>query len=204
MGMANMKVAISGFGPFGGDDYNPTASLVRSLCDRDDDLSGHVFEVARDGVDRELWPWLDEVRPDVLISLGLAGGRTALAVEAVAINRQEFRIPDVQGLVPDPGAIQPGGPTAFASGLNVDQVLDTWRRASVPGYISYSAGTYLCNYLFYQACSWASTHGGRVAFIHVPYSTVYVPHPERHPSMEESRMTLGIHAVVEALRVGQL
>ncbi len=201
-----MRIAITGFGPFGQDTYNPTESLVGALTSEDRELVGRVFEVSRQAVDDELFPWLEETNPDAILSLGLAGGRTALAIEAIAVNRVDFGIPDVRGQQPKDGLIRPEGPTAYASGISVDKVTAIWTESGVPGYISYSAGTYLCNYLYYRTSDWCvkAGPGHRAAFIHVPYSTVYVPRPERHPSMEESRMQKGIRVLVDALRVGKL
>jgi pyroglutamyl-peptidase len=200
-----MRIAVSGFGPFGSDTYNPTAAVVDQLVKRDASLAAQVFEVSREVVDGELPQWLEREHPDVLLSLGLAGGRTAMAIEAVAVNLVRFAIPDTRGHHPQAGAIVDEGPAAYLSGLGTDQVVSLWRTAQVPGYTSFSAGTYLCNYLFYRASHWMSERGGgRAAFVHVPYSTVWVPNPAQHPSMEESRMVEGIEVLVRALRAGEL
>lgn len=201
-----MRIAVSGFGPFGSDTYNPTEAVVRQLLKRDPALRGHVFEVSRDAVEHELPRWLEADAPDVLVSLGLAGGRTALAIEAVAVNVVHFGIPDTRGYQPESGFIVDDGPAAYLSGLDTQQVVSRWGEAQVPGYTSFSAGTYLCNYLFYRASHWMSLRrpGSRAAFIHVPYSTAWVPNPARHASMEESRMVEGIEVLVRALREGAL
>lgn len=201
-----MRIAVSGFGPFGSDIYNPTEAVVQQLLKRDPDLHGQVFEVSRAAVDQELPRWLDAEKPDVLLSLGLAGGRTAMAIEAVSVNLVHFGIPDVRGHQPQSGFIADDGPAAFLSGLDTDKVVTLWRDAQVPGYTSFSAGTYLCNYLFYRASQWMSARraGGRAAFVHVPYSTAWVPNPARQASMEESRMVEGVEVLVRALRHGTL
>ena len=201
-----MRIAVSGFGPFGSDTYNPTESVVDQLLKRDPLLSGQVFEVSRDIVDHELPRWLEDEKPDVLLSLGLAGGRTAMAVEAVAVNLVQFGIPDTRGHQPHSGFIVQEGPAAYLSGLDTEKTVNLWREAGVPGYTSFSAGTYLCNYLFYSASHWMSTRfpEGRAAFVHVPYSTAWVPNPSRHASMDEARMVEGIEVLVRALRDGTL
>lgn len=199
-----MKIAITGFGPFGHDTYNPTESVLKALHAADPELRVQVFPVSVDSVDQQLAPFLKAHQPEVVISLGLAGGRTALAAEMIALNRMDFGIPDVSGAQWRNQPITPEGPTALSSLLDVETICALWREHEIPGYVSYSAGTYLCNYLYYRVLQWCQTSSARATFIHVPYSTVFVPRPEKNASMDELRMVQGIQCIVEAVRQKRL
>jgi len=111
--------------------------------------------------------------PLLLIALGLAGGRTALSIERVAINVDDARIADNAGQQPIDVAVTPDGPAAYFARLPIKQAVTAMRAAGVPAEVSNTAGTFVCNHVFYGLMhrlntvpAWAQTRGG---FVHVPY-----------------------------------
>lgn len=173
-----MRVVLQGFGPFGRFSVNPSERLVRDLAEHPPhgvDVQAVVLRVADAEVDRvpEL---MAQLHPDVWIGVGLAGGRHAVAVERVAINVADYGLADVDGVEHRSDPIVPDGPVGYWSTLPLGQIVDAWRAHDIPGFISNSAGTYLCNRTFYVARHAAEQQGvDRAGFIHVPAMVEQVP-----------------------------
>ena len=109
-------------------------------------------------------------RPDAVICVGEAGGREAVSVERVAVNLADARIPDADGAQPRDTAVKTDGPAAYFSTLPTRYIRDAVCGAKIPADISYTAGTYVCNSVFYTLMDAAA--GERTVkaagFIHVP------------------------------------
>lgn len=187
-------ILLTGFEPFGGDTFNPSRAIAfraaevlaeRSIPARAAELPC-VFALAP-GRLNEL---VDEHEPDVVISLGLAAGRDTLSLEKVAINHVDARIPDNAGEQPIDRQVLPGGANAYFSTLPLKGALRALQRPAEPGgqagshvraEISYSAGTFVCNQVFYALMhkleGSPGAHGG---FIHVPWLEANDPRIEHH------------------------
>jgi pyroglutamyl-peptidase len=172
-------ILFTGFEPFGGRDSNPSMSIARQsasilerrgIATRAAELPC-VFATAP-AVLEEL---LASCQPRVVISLGLAEGRGTLGLEKVAINHMDARIADNAGDQPIDLPVLEGGPAAYFSGLPLKAALQALRDPSaefgdVEAEVSYSAGTLVCNQVFYSLMH----HAGRVpglsaGFMHVPW-----------------------------------
>jgi pyroglutamyl-peptidase len=145
-------ILLTGFEPFGGDAHNPSSVISRSLDGTV--LAGVRVRSAVLPVDgARVGPELErQLAGDVraVVMLGLARGRHQVALERVAVNRAEYRIPDNAGRTRSGEALFPGGPDAIFSSLPLERILEAWRSAALPGYVSESAGLYLCNQAFYS------------------------------------------------------
>lgn len=160
-----MRLIVTGFEPFGGTETNASWEAVRRL----------------EGIEKRCLPVSflrakDEVRalvgeePDAIICVGEAGGRSAISVERVAINWMDARISDNDGSQPIDQRIVADGPAAYFSTLPTRGILERLREVGIPAELSYTAGTYVCNCIFYAlmdaiAQSEKPILGG---FIHVP------------------------------------
>jgi pyroglutamyl-peptidase len=116
----------------------------------------------------------DEMRrcdADLVIMLGESGGRYRINPERIAINVDDFRIPDNAGNKPVDEPIVEGGPPAYFSTLPIRAIRDRLVEAKIPAAISNSAGTYMCNRLFYSVMHLIATEDlkARAGFIHLPY-----------------------------------
>lgn len=173
-----MRVVLQGFGPFGRFDVNPSERLVRDLAELPPagvEVVPLVLRTADAEVDR-VPAFMAEWAPDVWIGVGLAGGRHRVAVERVAINVADYGIGDVDGVERHAEPIVPDGPVGYWSTLPLARIADAWRAADIAGYVSNSAGTYLCNRSFYVARHAAERVGvARTGFIHVPAMVEQVP-----------------------------
>ena len=165
------KLLITGFDPFGGQAVNPSWGAVEQLPERIGDFVlcklpiPTIFGEAAQMVLKKA----NAFQPDVILCIGLAGGRDAVTPERVAINIRDARIPDNRGYQPDGAPIVPGGPAAYFSTVPVKAMAEAIRAAHIPAAVSNTAGTYVCNDVLYTLLHHFDGTATRVGFIHVPY-----------------------------------
>lgn len=177
--MARKRVVLQGFGTYGGHSLNPSEMLVRDLAGAPLEGLEVVPYILRTAVSdvRNIPGQLAAIQPDFWIGIGLADGRVSLAVERVALNLCEFPQPDVDGATLVGVPCVEGGPPAYFSTIPVKAIVQAWRNSGMAGYVSYSAGTYLCNQAFYLASHAAQGTRTRVGFVHVPFLPQQVSDP---------------------------
>ncbi|SDB89473.1 pyroglutamyl-peptidase I Cysteine peptidase. MEROPS family C15 [Sanguibacter gelidistatuariae] len=212
-------VLLTGFEPFAGETTNPSWLAVQraqELWEGPEALDvlelpvefGRAAEVLNEAIER--------LRPELVIAVGQAGGRATLALERVAINVDDARIPDNAGASPVDAAIVVGGPAAYFATLPIKAALAALTREGIPAVVSQTAGTFVCNHVFYalmHALAGAAgdemaagepaegvpgrdhRRGPRGGFVHVPYA------PEQaagtsHPSMTVETMATGLVSIV--------
>ena len=194
-------ILLAGFEPFDRDTVNPSWEVARALdgwpCEG---ATVHalqlpcVFGRAAERLDQALAEW----RPQMVVCLGLAGGRAEISVERVALNVDDARIPDNAGRQPIDAAVVQGGPAAYFSTLPVKAMVRDLRAAGWPASVSNTAGTFVCNHIFYalmhRLASRPALAGTRGGFIHVPALPEQAAAQPGMPSM-------ALAAQVDALRV---
>ncbi len=197
---------MTGFEPFGNDKVNPSEMVVRALEGRliaGRSIATHVFPVETRSLRERLEELLDEVRPDVIVGLGQASGRSALALERVAVNVLDFETTDNVGVMRKSDSIVRGGQDARLSNLPFDKIVEAWHGNGVPGYVSNSAGTFLCNQLLYEllADNEGTSAPALVGFVHLPSlpAQAIVAGSESHPSMSFDIMKKGIELLIETV-----
>jgi pyroglutamyl-peptidase len=193
------KVLVTGFVPFGGDTINPSAQVAQALHGRE--VQGRVvvsavlpcvFSTARP----ELVRLLRTHAPSLVICLGLAGGRAAITPERVAINVIDARIPDNAGDQPVDAPVIRSGPVAYWSRLPIKSIVAALEAKRIPAAVSASAGTFVCNHVFYalmHALRWQ--RGTRAGFIHLPYTPNMAPPGQ--PSLPLPTMVEAIATAIE-------
>lgn len=172
------RILLTGFEPFGGDDLNPSQEVLRTL---DGWSPGEgvqvstlvlpcVFGRSRQLLDEAMLQW----QPQLVIALGLAASRKAVSVERVAVNLDDARIPDNAGAQPLDRPVVPGGPAAYFSTLPVKAIVAAVQAAGIPAELSMSAGSFVCNHVFYGLAHTIATRGRGVrgGFIHLPWLPV--------------------------------
>jgi pyroglutamyl-peptidase len=168
-----MRVIITGFGPFPGAPFNPSAALARALARRrrpafaDLDRAAHVFATTYAAVDRDL-PKLFARKPDLVLMFGLAGRRRHVCIETRARNAASLLFPDAGGYRPRNGVIARGGPAARSGNAAFAALAGATRTAEAPARLSRDAGRYLCNYLYWRALERAGNGRPLVQFVHIP------------------------------------
>lgn len=162
---------ITGFDPFGGQSVNPAWEAVKLLPQQIGDYElckleiPTVFGLAAQTIIQKA----AQIHPDVILSIGQAGGRSAVTPERIGINMRSASITDNQGNRPAEEAIVPGGPDGIFSTVPVYAMTAAINAANLPGAISNSAGTFVCNDVLYTLLHHFADTSTRVGFIHVPY-----------------------------------
>ncbi|MCW5548500.1 MAG: pyroglutamyl-peptidase I [Opitutaceae bacterium] len=197
---ATAKILLTGFEPFGGDSVNPTAEIVGRL--HGTSIGGHeVVGVVLPCVFGEavvrLKTALRRTAPRLVICLGQAGGRAEITPERVAINVDDARIPDNAGRQPVDVPVVRGGPTAYWSTLPVKAIVTALRQRGIPAAVSQTAGTFVCNHVFYALMHRLRRRRAvQAGFIHVPWLPA-----QGKPALPLAKMTKAIALAAEvALR----
>ena len=194
------RVLLTAFEPFGGEKLNPSLEAARQI--EQIDVPQTVIHLVELPVDRHraVTVALEAIRserPDIVIMLGQAGYRFRINPERVAINIDDFRIPDNAGNQPKDEPIIEGGPVGYFSTLPIRAIAERINKAHIPAAISNSAGAHLCNRLFYSVMHAINAEGLpiKAGFIHVPYihDQVISKYPDA-PS-------LSLESIVEAVRL---
>ncbi|OIV35647.1 pyroglutamyl-peptidase I [Mangrovactinospora gilvigrisea] len=195
-----MRVLMTGFDPFGGESVNPSWEAAVGVAEALPDAAARRLPVVFGAAGAALREAVAEVRPALVVCLGQAGGRAELSVERVAVNVDDASIADNAGARPVDEPVVPGGPAAYFSGLPVKACVAASRAAGVPAAVSQSAGTFVCNHVFYRLMHLAATEGPglRGGFVHVPYAPGQVADGSRGPSMEVASMVRGVAAMIAA------
>lgn len=197
-----MKVLITGFDPFGGETMNPAWEAVKLLKD---EIGGaqiiklQIPTVVGKSI-QKIHEKMQEIHPDIVISVGQAGGRFGVTPERVAINVTDARIPDNEVNQPIDVPIFEDGDTAYFSNLPVKAMVQAIKHAGYPSVLSNSAGTYICNHVMYGILYYIQKEfpGVRGGFIHVPYATAQVVDKPQTPSMSLADIAASLEAAVEA------
>ncbi|HIX24878.1 MAG TPA: pyroglutamyl-peptidase I [Candidatus Lachnoclostridium avicola] len=201
-----MKILVTGFDPFGGETVNPAYEAVKLLPDT---IGGaQIFKLEIPTVFSLSGPAVEEgikkYQPDVVLCVGQAGGRASISVEKVAINFVDARIPDNNGEQPLDEPLQADGPAAYFSTLPVKAMVQHVKDAGLPCYLSFTAGTYVCNSIMYNVLYMCEKRypGIRAGFIHVPYACGQViDKANTTPSMPLETIAKSLEYAIEAIAI---
>ncbi|GAA1889346.1 pyroglutamyl-peptidase I [Streptantibioticus ferralitis] len=194
------RVLLTGFDPFEGERVNPSWQAVSAVAAAPPDgcaveavrlpcVFGAALDALRAAVER--------ADPDIVVCVGQAGGRADLTVERVAVNVDDARTPDNAGRQPVDTPVIEGGPVAYFAALPVKACVAAARAAGVPASVSQTAGTFVCNHVFYGLMHLIATERPslRGGFVHIPYTTEQVL-DRAVPSLSVTLAAEGLRAVV--------
>ncbi|MBA2721643.1 MAG: pyroglutamyl-peptidase I [Methylibium sp.] len=171
-GGSSTRVLVSGFEPFGGAAHNPSQDVARALdgtCLADGSvLHGVVLPVRFADASTALAAAIERTRPCLVLALGLATARSEVAIERVALNLCDAAIADNAGLQPRDMPVIEGGPAALFATLPVRAMLEALQAVGLPGTLSLSAGSYVCNEVFYRLLYAQGAEGIPAGFMHLP------------------------------------
>lgn len=167
-----MRVLVTGFDPFGGSMVNASMEAVRRLPSRIGrlEIAAAQLPTSYGRAPAALEAAIAESGPALVLCVGEAADRSALCIERIAVNIRDARIPDNDGAQPVDVPIIPGGPAAYLATLPVRAAVAALNAAELPAEISMSAGTFVCNHVFYSLMHLAALRGQpfRGGFLHVP------------------------------------
>ena len=195
-----MKIIVTGFDPFGGEKINPSIECVKALPE----IEGvELFRIELPTVFKESAIRLNEVinnvKPDVVLSVGQAGGRSGITMERIAINVDDARIPDNSSQQPINEVIQRDGEAAYFTTLPIKRIVQAIREGGILAEVSNTAGTFVCNHIMYQAL-FAATKADKPfksGFMHIPFI------PEQttdKPSLPLEKSTKALQIAIETIR----
>ena len=199
-----MRILVTGFEPFGGQSLNPSWEVARALHGLQlPGLQGaQVVAVQLPCVFAQALPALQQAlmqhTPDIVLALGQAEGRCDLSVERIAINVMDARIPDNAGAQPIDVPVSAGGPASYFSTLPIKSLVAGLRASGFPASVSQTAGTFVCNQVFYALQHTLAGQGVHSGFVHLPL----LPGQAAHwpgPSLPSWPVGLQLAAVKQAL-----
>lgn len=197
--MKTTEILLTGFTPFGGESINPALEAVKLVSAPSPAVNIIPLEVPTSFCRSEetVISAIKKYRPDVVICVGQAGGRSAVTPERVAINIDDAGIPDNDGVQPVDTPIASDGPAAYFSTLPINSIVQAIRTAGIPAEVSNSAGTYVCNHLMYCVLHYAALNCPemRAGFIHVPYIPEQTVGKEA-PSMPLEQIAAALEAAI--------
>lgn len=191
------KVLLTGFEPFGKATLNPSAEIVKQISG--DNIVTAILPVAYAQSAERLLALVAEHNPDVVICLGQAEGRKEITPERVAINLDDARLADNEGVLRNDVKILENGPDAYFSTLPVKEIVEGIKAAGVPAAVSLSAGAFLCNHVFYVAQSKFAGTNIRSGFVHVPLMDEQAGEFPGLPTMPLEQMVKAVRAMLEVL-----
>ncbi len=203
-----MKILVTGFDPFDKDIINPAYEAVKRLPDEIREAKiikleiPTSFERSRIAIEEAI----EKYSPNVILSIGQAGGRNEITIEKVAINLLEARIKDNDGYQPLDKPIKEDGQTAYFTNLPIKGMVSHIKENNIPANISYTAGTFVCNSVMYNILylidkKFPHIKGG---FIHVPFlpeqAVLKNPIPS---SMSLDMISKAIELAIEAILINK-
>jgi len=198
-----VRVLVTGFEPFGGDAINPSAEIARNLPRHAADarLTTAILPVVYYRSLAILRRLLILERPDAVLCLGMAGGAAAVTVETRAVNLNDARMPDNDGQQPEGEPIRDRAPASLPPTVPLDRICEALGRY-VPVERSESAGTFLCNHVFYALMDYIhhdqpSLLGG---FVHVPFIAEQHRSHRREPFLELDSLVQAVRRAILSLQ----
>ncbi len=196
------NILVTGFEPFGGEPVNPALEAIKRLEGRV--IANHIIVTRAMPVVRYLaidaiLKHIQETDPVLVMAVGQAGGRLEITPERVAINVDDYRIPDNGGLQPVDEPIVAGAPAAYWSTLPIKAMVAAMKEGGIPASVSNTAGTFACNHLFYGLMHHLAQSGGKVrgGFVHIPYLPEQAARLGAQPSMSVETIVNGLEIALK-------
>ena len=197
------KILVTGFDPFGGEKVNPALEVIKLLPKKIGENEVRILEIPtvyRKSVEK-IEKEIESYKPDYVLSIGQAGGRASISIERVAINIDDFRIKDNEGNQPTDEKIYLDGENAYFSTLPIKAIQNEITKNGIPASISNTAGTFVCNHVFYgvRYLIEKKYKGIKSGFVHIPYIPEQVIGKANAPSMSLDNILKGIIIIIETI-----
>ena len=191
------KVLLTGFEPFGKATLNPSGEIVNRISGGN--IVTAILPVAYAQSGEALLALIELHNPDVVICLGQAEGRTHITPERIAINLDDARLADNEGVTRIDEPILEDGPVAYESTLPIKELVSAITAAGIPAAVSLSAGAFLCNHIFYVAQNRLKGTKVRSGFVHVPLMDEQAGEFPGLPTMPLEQMVKAVRTMLEVL-----
>ena len=194
------RILLTGFEPFGGDQINPSWEIAKALNGQKIagvNIIARMLPCVFGEALKVLQQSIDEVNPDLVLALGQAGGRSDFSIERIAINIDDARIADNAGAQPIDQPVVNGAPAAYFSTLPIKTMVAGLRAAGHPASVSQTAGTFVCNHVFFGLQHALHGSGVRSGFMHLPLLPAQAARLAGQPSMALDQMLAGVRLALE-------
>lgn len=197
-----MKILVTGFDPFGGEPINPAQEAVKRI--KDEINGAQIIKIIIPTVREKSLQAIEEAiklhNPDIVISIGQAGGRFAITPERIAVNIDDFSITDNEGNQPTDRWIREDGEIAYITSLPVKAMVKHMKDNGIPATLSYTAGTFVCNHVMYGVLHMVNKKYPNIkaGFIHIPFTTSQVMDKRNMPYMSLDEIIKGLELSIEA------
>jgi pyroglutamyl-peptidase len=192
-------ILVTGFEPFATSSLNPSGEIVKSL--KGDDLVSAILPVVFGQASSQLKELIDLHKPTAVLCLGQAEGRSAMTPERIAINLDDARIADNAGNQPKEQKIIADSADGYFSTLPIELMVTSMKAAGIPASISLSAGTFVCNHIFYVMQDYLKDSSIKSGFMHVPLMDEQRKEFPTLPTMPIKQMIAGVEIALNVLRV---
>ena len=193
------KILVTGFEAFDNSALNPSGEIVKAL--KGDDLVTAILPVVFGQASAQLRELIDLHKPTAVLCLGQAEGRSVMKPERIAINLDDARIADNAGNQPKEQRIIVDGPDGHFSTLPIEKMVASMKAAGIPASISLSAGTFVCNHIFYVLQDYLKDSSVKSGFMHVPLMDEQRKEYPNLPTMPIRQMVAGVQISLDLLRV---
>lgn len=196
-----MSILITGFEAFAGETTNPSWQVAQLFHGKK--YSGHTthaqcLPTAFGESLRVLEELIELHKPNIVICIGQAGSRHAVSLERVAINIDDARIADNLGNNPIDVPVKLNGPNAYFSTLPIKSIVQNLQQSGIPAEVSNSAGTFVCNHVFYGVMHYVASYSNiKAGFIHIPYLPEQAVHHKNAPSMALAHLYQAIEIAIQ-------
>ncbi|MEN9713902.1 MAG: hypothetical protein RLZZ164_566 [Actinomycetota bacterium] len=202
-----MRILLTGFEPFNNAKLNPSEQIVRALAAEYEsgntidgvDLHTAILPVVFTESSELVKHLIKQHQPDAVISLGQAEGRKEISIERIAVNLDDARIADNAGRMVIDQPIVAGGPTAHFTTLPAKELVDSVRAAGIAAGLSLSAGTFVCNHVFYSLQHELAGTNVLSGFIHVPLMNEQAVDFAGLPTMPIHEQIAGVKVILQSL-----
>lgn len=198
-----MKILVTAFEPFGNENLNPALEILKLLPDQILGQSILKLEIptVRFKSVSTIIEMIRKQQPDIVLSLGQAGGRSDITFERVGINIDDYGIEDNEHNMPVDEKIVADGPDAYLVNLPLKEMMHNVRDAGISTSISNTAGTFVCNHVIYAIRHYCESNPLNIqsGFIHVPFLPEQVIHKPTMPSMPLDTMVKAITIAIETI-----
>jgi pyroglutamyl-peptidase len=196
------KILMTAFEPFGGEAVNPSFLAIQQIKAYDDVLIKKIcLPVVYNLSSQIILKEMSEFKPDIILMIGQAGGRKAISLERVAINLDDSEQPDNNGVIKTESKIRVDGQDAYFSNLPLTTLKNALTQQNIPVQISLSAGSYVCNHIFYSIMHKIHNKNQVLAgFIHVPYIEEQVIDKSNIPSVKLRDIVKSLEVIIDHLK----
>ncbi len=193
------KILVTGFEAFDKSTLNPSTEIIKGL--KGDDLVTAILPVVFGQASAQLCDLIDLHKPSAVLCLGQAEGRSEMTPERIAINLDNARIADNAGNQPLEQRVIADGPDGYFSTLPIEKMVASMKAAGIPASISLSAGTFVCNHIFYVLQDYLKDSSIKSGFMHVPLMDEQRVEFPTLPTMPIRQMVAGVEIALDLLRV---